>query len=292
MAKQRNTLRRIIAIVAGAVFLFAGYKVYQYLAEVHASRQLTDSLIDAAVCTQAPSPTALPATVTPSPTDSPIPSAAATPSEMPSATPVPETPAPQATPAPEYAPLTVDFAALHAQNDDIVGWIYCPDTPINYPIVQAVNNRYYLYRLLDGSWNSAGSLFMDYRNSADFSDWNSIVFGHNMRNNSMFGCLKEFRNQDYYEAHPVMYLLTPQKDYKVELVAGYVAPNVSAVYGFPEADFERDELIASAIADSSFRADVSLPEDARFLTLSTCTQDFKNARYIVIGLLSELDRLP
>ena len=92
-------------------------------------------------------------------------------------------------PVSETAPITVDFERLQEENKDIIAWLYCPDTEINYPVVQSKDNEYYLRRLLDGTWNIAGTLFMDYRNAADCSDLHTIIYGHNMKNNTMFGSL-------------------------------------------------------------------------------------------------------
>ena len=69
-------------------------------------------------------------------------------------------------PVSETAPITVDFERLQEENKDIIAWLYCPDTEINYPVVQSKDNEYYLRRLLDGTWNIAGTLFIDYRNAA------------------------------------------------------------------------------------------------------------------------------
>ena len=109
-------------------------------------------------------------------------------------------------------PIQVDFDALFAKSQDIIGWLYCPDTPINYPVVQAADNEYYLHRLLDDRNNSGGTLFVDYRNSSDLSDWNSIIYGHNMRNDSMFGSLTDYKSQSYFDAHPEIFLLTPERN--------------------------------------------------------------------------------
>ena len=83
----------------------------------------------------------------------------------------------------------VDFSLLKQENEDIVGWIYCEGTPISYPVVQSGDNQYYLHRLINGEYNIAGSIFMDYRNNAELEDNNTIIYGHNMKNNTMFGYL-------------------------------------------------------------------------------------------------------
>ena len=78
--------------------------------------------------------------------------------------------------------IGIDFDALLAENKDIVGWIYSENTPINYPVVQGRDNDYYLHRMLDGTNNIAGTIFMDSRNDPNLGDYNTIIYGHNMKN--------------------------------------------------------------------------------------------------------------
>lgn len=190
----------------------------------------------------------------------------------------------------ETTPITVDFDALLEENSDVVGWLYCEDTPINYPIVQSKDNDYYLRRLLDGTWNIAGTIFMDYRNTSDFSDWNSIIYGHNMNNDSMFGTLQDYKKQEYYEEHPVLYLLTPTQDYKIQLISGYTTPATEAkTYGFPDSIEGRDELIENAVQRSTFEAEVQIGEENRIITLSTCAYEYEDARYVLVGILEPLN---
>ncbi len=191
------------------------------------------------------------------------------------------------TPAPaEQAPVAVDFAAIQAEYPDVVGWLYCADTPINYPVVQAEDNDYYVYRLLDGTYNSSGSIFMDCRCAADFSDWNSIVYGHNMKNDTMFGTLQEYREQAYYDAHPVLYLLTPTRDYRIELIGGYTTPGTAGdTFDIPSTPEERDALIAKALLQSTFQSEVEIEDTDRLITLSTCAYEFEDARYVLVGVL-------
>jgi len=190
----------------------------------------------------------------------------------------------------ESIPISVSFDALAAECPDVVAWLYCEGTPINYPIVQGEDNEYYMYRLLDGKYNKSGTLFMDCRNRADFSDWNTIIYGHNMKNGSMFGTLLDYQKPDYYEAHPVMYLLTPEKTYALKLISAYVTPADSIAYTIPETRAERDAVLQKAYTTSSFLSGIQpLPED-KMVTLSTCVYDYDDARLVVVGLLRELPK--
>lgn len=107
--------------------------------------------------------------------------------------------------SPEGEPeqVYVDFAALEGVNSDIVAWLYGADTGLNYPIVQAEDNDYYLYRLLDGTWNKNGTIFMDYVNRSDFSDQNTLVYGHHMKSGAMFGALVQYKKQEFYDRPPL-----------------------------------------------------------------------------------------
>ena len=193
-------------------------------------------------------------------------------------------------PAAETVPVRVNFEYLHGINEDVAGWIYCEDTPISYPFLQSPDNDYYLYRLVDGTQNPSGSLFLDFRNQFDMSDWNSVIYGHNMHDGTMFACLNEYKKQEYYDAHPVMYLLTPEKQYKVELVAGILSRADASFYDFPVPEDRREAVVQGWLEDSTFETKVQIQPDDRFVTLSTCSYEFSDARYVVIGVLREIEQ--
>ncbi len=184
--------------------------------------------------------------------------------------------------------LTIDFDALLAENPDIVGWIYSEGTVINYPIVQADDNDYYLRRMLDGNHNTAGSIFMDFRNSPDFSDLNTIIYGHNMKNQTMFGTLKEYRDQDYYEKHPEIYIYTPHKKYSIKLIAGYRIDMYYDIDILPQDWEELKSLYDEVVGLSTFQADIPLKEGDRLVTLATCREGDNTQRYLLIGIANEL----
>ncbi|MGI6014047.1 MAG: class B sortase [Oscillospiraceae bacterium] len=185
----------------------------------------------------------------------------------------------------EDIPITVDFDSLQRKYADVVAWLYCEDTPINYPIAQADDNTYYLRRLLDGTENQSGTLFMDSRNQAEFSDWNTVIYGHNMKNGTMFGTLPDYCNQAYYDAYPILYLFTPQQTYCVELIAGYVTASTSEAYSIPQSQEERDRLLDDARERSTFVSSATIEPDNRVITLSTCSYEYDDARYVLIGVL-------
>ena len=122
----------------------------------------------------------------------------------------------------------VDFTKLLEINTDIIGWIYIEGTNISYPVVKSDDNEYYLNHLFDKSRNSSGCIFLDMACADDFSGPHSIIHGHHMKDKSMFANLVEYKEQEFYNAHPIALLLTPNSRYKIHLFSGYVTDNWSS----------------------------------------------------------------
>jgi len=180
----------------------------------------------------------------------------------------------------------VDFAALRAINSDIAAWLILEGTLINYPIVQGADNVFYLSHMFDGAQNSVGTLFIDRFNTPGFADQNTIIYGHNMRDGSMFATLLSYQSQTFFEEHPQMLLLTPDGNYLIELFAGYTVDVAADSWRFSfvdDADFER--WISWTKHRSDFTSDVEIQPSDRLVTLSTCSYAFNNARYVVVGKL-------
>ena len=185
----------------------------------------------------------------------------------------------------EQAPISVDFDGLHSVNPEIIGWIYCEGTPINYPVLQGSNNEKYLKYTPDGKRSKNGSIFIDCTCLPDFSSDNTIVYGHN-RKDAMFSSLYRYSEQDYYDSHPVMWLLTPNADYRIDLFAGMVVNVESRVYSINlYSDKTWTSFVDSCMESSDFHSAVQPPLHARLITLSTCNQSFLDARYVLVGML-------
>lgn len=185
-------------------------------------------------------------------------------------------------------PFVLDFEELHKENQDIIAWLYCENTPINYPIVKCNDNEYYLNHSINGDYNKNGSLFVDNRCGSDFTGFNTIIYGHNMKTDKMFGSLIKYKNQSYYEEHPILYLLTPKCNYKVELLAGYVTSSNSNTYNLLETINDKKEFIDYAIKESTFNSVINADVTDAFITLSTCSYEYSNARYVVVGKLNKI----
>lgn len=189
---------------------------------------------------------------------------------------------------------TVDFEALRETGPDIIGWLTLPDTAINYPVTQADDNEYYLHHLYDGTYNKTGCLFADYENQEDFSDRNTIIYGHNMRDGSMFAALNEYDGQSYFDGHPQMYLVTPGGGYVVEIFTAFVAkPSESGSDTSPwRLSFKDDGAYTTWLSEMAGRSvietDVTVTSSDKVLTLSTCTPGGAS-RFIVMGKLAAVN---
>ena len=189
----------------------------------------------------------------------------------------------QATEAFQYV---VNFEELRQTNADVIGWIVGPDTVIDYPIMQGTNNDYYLNHLFTKKRNSSGSIFADYRHEHPFKCENTLVYGHRMNNGSMFASLSEYRNQEYYDEHPVLYILTDDVSYRVELFSGYVAKTTSNAFKYEFSSVtDYENYLKSISKRSNFKTDVSVTVYDRIVALVTCTYEYDDARYVVHGKL-------
>ncbi|MEZ4357514.1 MAG: class B sortase [Eubacteriales bacterium] len=186
----------------------------------------------------------------------------------------------------------VDFNKLKKINSDIIAWIINDGTVINYPIVQGDDNTYYLTHLPNGTKNKLGSLFMDYRNSSDFSMRNTIIYGHHMKSGAMFASIVNYKKQSYYDKHPTMYLITPDTKYRIDLFSGYVSSvdEDSFTINFID-DYAFETFVKERKEKSDFESDVQVTASDRIITLATCTYEFSNARYVLYGKLTPIDSL-
>ena len=152
-------------------------------------------------------------------------------------------------------------------------------------MVQGTDNDYYINHLFDGSWNRAGAIFLDYRNSADFSDPHSIVYGHHLINDTMFSALEGYKEQWFYDAHPTAQVITPEGVYTLHFFAGYVADTSTDAWRLDVSGEEMTQWLDAAIRRSWFRADRYPAPGDRIVTLSTCSYEFEDARFVLLGFL-------
>lgn len=188
---------------------------------------------------------------------------------------------------------TVDWNKLLKKNKNVVGWVYCPGTVIDYPIVKAPNNDMYLNTALDGkSWSGSGTLFVDCNTVNPFKDTNTIIYGHHMRDGSMFHDLDKWQDTSYYTAHKTFYMYTPEANYELKVVA---CENGSAtdtdIYGVPFTEkVEQENFINKVIQNSAVDTGITCTAQDSFVTLSTCAYNFEDARSIIVCKVEETEK--
>ncbi len=182
----------------------------------------------------------------------------------------------------------IDFDALSKANPDLVGWIYIPDTRINYPIVKRESdNDYYLSHLFDGTSNKAGCIFLDTR--CNLGDSHCLIHGHNMGNGTMFRDLTLFKNKQFLQEHPYALVLTPDQNYVIEFFAGSVVRIDSPVWQLQfSSSSDRQQWLSDCWNAASVSRPVTLNAEDKIVTLSTCTYEYKQARWILQGRLLSL----
>lgn len=191
----------------------------------------------------------------------------------------------------DYFPdFSVDFEALDTVNADVAGWIYIPAVDIDYPVVQGTDNEYYLTHTFEKKENKSGAIFMDSGANPQMTDYNTLIYGHNMKNGSMFGKLKNFqRDESLYENMPYIFYYTREKQYKYLIVSYYVTVDGSDSYFLPATKEAYENYRSLILRKAVHDCGQEILEDAPILTLSTC---YGNAggeqRFLVHGVLEEV----
>lgn len=183
--------------------------------------------------------------------------------------------------------ISVDFNKLQQTNPDIFGWLYLPYGSISYPLLQGEDNETYLHQAYDKSASTFGSIFMDYRNTQEMTDKHTIIYGHNMKNGSMFGTLKQFSDKEFYEKNKYFFILTPKVTYTYKVFSYHVADATGLVYNVVyKDDDEFQNFIDLAKQSSYLDTGVKVSTGNRTLTLSTCTSAGEK-RFVVHAKLVE-----
>ena len=183
----------------------------------------------------------------------------------------------------------VDFEGLKQINKDCVGWIHVPGTRISYPVVHTTNNDYYLYRLFNRDHGISGTVFLDARNDSDMNQRHSILYGHHMKNGTMFANAEDYKDQLYADEHPVGYYITPEVTYEITFFAGYLTDPYNDSWDLEFTDSEFSSWLDRAKQRSHFYSEVKPTTEDRIITLSTCSYDITDGRFVLLGILKELD---
>lgn len=181
----------------------------------------------------------------------------------------------------------LDMDALKKVNGDVEGWILLPGTDISYPVMQAEDNEYYLSRTWDRSWNWMGSVFFEAENAADLSGFNTIIYGHNMRNRSMFSSLLSYSSETFWKNHTSVYLANEEGVYRYDIFAAYEVEVDGHPYWLEYADETvKKYFIQQSIKMSDIDTGIEPETSDRFLTLSTCTGTGHETRWVVQAVLA------
>ena len=216
------------------------------------------------------------------------------PVELPEETQAPAAPTPEPTPeqtpepTPEPVSIPIDFPYYCEQNDDIVGWVEVEGTDIDYLVLYDTDN-YYLNHTYQYQYSGAGSIFMQDYNHSDFSDFNTVLYGHNMASGAMFAQLHRFEKSDFFDAHDTITIYTPDRRLTYRIFAAYKTDNLNIMTHFDYSTEEgREEYIDRIYTHtySHFDEDVPVTASDRIITLSTCIGN-SNYRYVVQGVLVE-----
>lgn len=181
-----------------------------------------------------------------------------------------------------------DLEALRAINPDVVGWIMIPETELSYPVLQAENNDYYLNHTWTGERSAVGAIFMECTNPSDFSSFHTILYGHRMNNESMFGALKHYERIDFWQEHPSVYLVSDSGVHIYDVFAAHEVGVKEMVYRLNLAESGLQQQFISFCLERSVidTGVIPRPED-RILTLSTCTVRGHTTRWVVQAVLRD-----
>ena len=184
----------------------------------------------------------------------------------------------------------VDFSKLLEMNKETVAWIrFEKPSQINYPVLHTSDNDKYLKSTFEQKRNSAGAIFVDAQNAGDFSDRNTIIYGHNMKNGSMFGKLREYKRYDFYKENPYFYIYTPDgMEHKYQVFAASVVEDTALNYRKQFADDQEFlEYLKNIMARSVYKTGVQVTGESKIVTLSTCTNVTDTQRFVVHGVKVE-----
>jgi len=192
-------------------------------------------------------------------------------------------------PEPEPVVIPIDFAGLKETNEHIYAWIDIEDTNIHYPIVQhPTDDLYYLEHTIEGVKGYPGSIYTEGMNAKDFSDFNTLIYGHDMRDGSMFKHLHKFADADFFNSHETVtiYTETAIKTYRV--FAAVVYDNRHIMYTYDKDDVEDRKAFIQSLYDSrsmrnQFREGMTIDENSKLITMSTCITGQPDKRYIVVA---------
>ena len=184
-----------------------------------------------------------------------------------------------------------DFDALLSVNDEIIGWIVIPGTNISYPICQHEDNRYYLEHTSQHEPSIVGAIFADYRVEEPFEEFNTILYGHRLLNQTMFSALKTYVEKEVWEKHPYIYIFTPETIYVYEIYAAFRGDPDGISYDTGiHSEEKKQSFIDYSLSCAEYDTGIVPTTEDSFLTLSTCTGTGHTQRMIIHSVLVATDK--
>lgn len=185
--------------------------------------------------------------------------------------------------------LSLDWIALEAENEDIYSWIHIPGTNVSYPVLQhPTEHDYYLKHNLDHSKGLPGCIYTQKYNTMDYTDKNTILYGHNMKNGTMFKTLHEFEEKEFFDANRYIYIYLPEKVlvYQIYAACEFTDDHLLYKYDFSTIDGTNEfiEYLNEAPAGQALES-MEVTEETKLITLSTCIANRPTKRWIVVGVL-------
>ena len=180
----------------------------------------------------------------------------------------------------------INWDKLRKTNGDVVAWIHLEDSKIDYPIVKSHDNKEYLTTLFDKTYGVSGSIFVDCNTENPFGQFSTVVYGHHMKDGSMFNNLKKFKDRSYANDHNRFELITPDAKYHLDVAAFLNCPSNSYIYtsNISKNDFEKFITELNNLAE--YKTEIELDKNDKIVILSTCAYEYEGARYVIIGKLT------
>lgn len=192
----------------------------------------------------------------------------------------------------EIPEKNLDWKALWEENEDIYAWIYIPETNVDYPVLQDPDeDNYYLTHNLDGSTPRPGCIYSQVScNTTSFMDYNTVLYGHNMSDQTMFATLHYYEDKEFFDKNKYIYIYTPEQNYVYEVFGAYHFSDDHLFYKYDlitREGYEEylDMVLSYGGEENNFRESSVVDADHHILTLSTCTKGRSNERYLIQGVL-------
>lgn len=212
---------------------------------------------------------------------------------------VKEEPKPVEEPEPEPVPkveIPIDFAALQQQNPDVYAWIQVPGTEVDYPILQSSNdNTYYLNHTIDGEEKKEGAIFTENYNTKTFEDPNTVIYGHDMKNGSMFQSIHKYMDRSFFDNNRDIVIYMPDQILRYKIFAAYLTDNGHLLmnYNFWSKD-EYQQYLNSIFSMRDMNAFIDTSTEVttedKIITLSTCYAGISTQRYLVQAVLVSIEK--